>query len=136
MSPVSEQQAETIRASYGALNRGDIEGAMRALHHDAVWTESAELPGSDRFEGRAAIEEFLTGFLEQWDTFHQQVTSVVSQGDRELVMISLTAVGSGSGVEVSANYAHLWTMRAGLGAAVDAFYDTEQALQALGATPD
>lgn len=126
-----EQQAETIRASYAALNNGDVAGAMRALHPNAVWTESPELPGADRFEGRTAIEEFLGGFLEQWDTFHQEVTSVVSEGERHLVMIALTAVGRGSGVEVSAHYAHLWTIRTGLGASVDAFYDTERALAEL-----
>jgi ketosteroid isomerase-like protein len=108
---------------------------MQALHRDAVWTESGELPGGDRYQGRRAIEEFLTGFLEQWDTFHQEVKSVVSEGDRHLVMIGLTAVGSGSGAEVGANYAHLWTMREGLGVAVEAFYDTEQALRELRATP-
>jgi uncharacterized protein len=128
---VSKLHGDTIRASYRALNEGDIEGTLRALHRDAIWTESSELPGGDRFEGRAEIEQFLTGFLEQWATFHQHVTSVVSEGDRALVLIDLTAVGRGSGVEVKAHYAHLWTMREGLGVAVDAFYDTERALREL-----
>jgi hypothetical protein len=46
-------------------------------------------------------------------------------------MIHLTAIGRGSGVHVNAHYAHLWTMREGLGAAVDAFYDAEKALAEL-----
>jgi ketosteroid isomerase-like protein len=128
---VSGVHAETIRASYRALNRGDVEGALQALDRDAIWTESPELPGADRFEGRDEIERFLTGFLEQWETFHQHVTSVVSEGDRALVLIDLTAVGRESGVEVKARYAHLWTMREGLGASVDAFYDTERAVREL-----
>lgn len=128
---MSDEHAETIRASYAALNLGDVEQALAALHRDAVWTESPELPGADRFEGRGEIEVFLTGFLEQWDTFHQEVTSIVAEGDRALALIDLTAVGRESGIEVKARYAHLWTMREGLGAAVDAFYDTERALREL-----
>ena len=126
---MAETDLDTIRASYGALNRGDVQGALSALHRDAVWRESPELPGGDEFEGRAAVEKFLEGYLEQWDVFHQQVESMLHRGDRVLVNIRLTAVGRGSGAEVSARYAHLWTMREGRGARVDAFYDPEKALR-------
>ena len=44
--------ADTIRDSYAALNRGDVEAALAALHPDAVWHESSQLPGGDRFAGR------------------------------------------------------------------------------------
>ena len=126
---MSEKDLDTIRASYVALNQGDVQGALAALHRDAVWTESRELPGGDRFEGREAIEEFLAGFMEQWDVFRQHVESTLRRGDRVLVNIHMDAVGSGSGVEVSANYTHIWTMRDGLGDRVDAYYDSEAALR-------
>jgi ketosteroid isomerase-like protein len=128
---VAGTDLDTIRASYMAMNEGDAQGALDALHRDAVWRESPELPGGDVFEGRAAIEAFLQGYLEQWDVFHQQVESTVRKGDRVLVMIQMTAVGRESGAEVSARYAHLWTMRGGLGAEVDAYYDPEKALREL-----
>jgi uncharacterized protein len=127
----SDSELETIRASYAALNRGDMQGALEALHRDAVWRESPELPGGDVFEGRAEIEDFLAGYLEQWDVFHQRVESTVRRGDRVLVNIHLTAVGRESGAEVSARYAHLWSLRGGLGAEVDAYYDPEKALREL-----
>jgi ketosteroid isomerase-like protein len=126
---VAETDLDTIRASYGALNQGDVQGALDALHRDAVWRESPELPGGDEFDGRAAIEEFLEGYLEQWEIFHQKVESTLRKGDRVLVNIRLTAVGRESGAEVSAHYAHLWTMRDGRGARVDAFYDPKKALR-------
>jgi uncharacterized protein len=128
---VDEADIDTIRASYEALNRGDVHAALDALHRDAVWRESAELPGADRFEGRAEIERFLEGFLEQWELFRQQVESTLRMGDRVLVNIHLTAVGRESGAEVNARYAHLWTMRDGRGVAVDGYYDPEKALRAL-----
>ena len=128
---MTEAELETIRASYGALNRGDMQAALDALHRDAVWRESPELPGGDSFEGRGAIEDFLAGYLEQWDVFHQRVESTVQRGNRVLVNIHLTAIGRESGAEVSARYAHVWTLRDGLGAEVDAFYDPEKALREL-----
>ena len=128
---MAETDIETIRASYAALNKGDMQGALFALHRDAVWRESAEFPDGDRFEGRAAIERLLEGFLEQWDLFHQEVESTVAKGNRVLVTIQMTAVGNESRAEVNAHYAHVWTMRDGLGAEVDAYYDPEKALRAL-----
>ena len=126
---MSEKDLDTIRASYAALNAGDVQGTLSALHRDAVWRESRELPGGDEFDGRSAIEEFLEGFLEQWDVFEQHVESTLRRDDRVLVNIRMRAVGRGSGVEVSARYAHVWTLRDGLGAEVDAYYDTEAALR-------
>ena len=126
-----ETELETIRASYGALNRGDVQTALEALHRDAVWRESPELPDGEVFEGRAAIEEFLRGYLEQWDVFHQEVESTLQRGDRVLVIIHLTAVGRESGAEVNARYAHLWTLRDGRGGEVEAYYDPEKALREL-----
>ena len=128
---MDEKVLETIRGSYGALNNGDLQGALAALHRDAVWVESAELPGGDEFRGREAIERFLESFLEQWDIFHQRVESTVQREQRVLVNIEMTAVGRESGAEVKARYAHLWTIRDGLGAEVDAFYDPERALREL-----
>lgn len=128
---MAESELDTIRASYAALNRGDVQRTLDALHRDAVWRESPELPGADSFEGRAAIEDFLESFLEQWDVFEQHVESTLRKGDRVLVMIQMRAVGRGSGAEVNARYAHLWTLRHGLGAEVDAFYDPEAALREL-----
>jgi ketosteroid isomerase-like protein len=125
---VAETDLDTIRASYVALNQGDVQAALDALHREAVWRESPELPGGDDFEGRAAIERFLEGFLEQWDVFQQRVESTVRRGERVLVNIQMTAVGRESGAEVSARYVHIWTMRDGRGAEVDAFYDAEKAL--------
>jgi len=119
ISHVAETDLDTIRASYVALNQGDVQAAL----------ESPELPGGDDFEGRAAIEQFLEGFLEQWDVFQQRVESTVRRGDRVLVNIHLTAVGRESGAEVSARYVHIWTMRDGRAAEVDAYYDAETALR-------
>jgi ketosteroid isomerase-like protein len=133
---VDEGVLDTIRGSYAALNHGDVQGALAALHRDALWIESAELPGGDEFRGRGAIEEFLNGFLEQWDIFHQRVESTLQRGDRVLVNIRMTAVGRESGAEVNARYAHLWTLREGRGAEVDAFYDPERALRELEADPE
>ena len=129
---MTNSAADRIVASYAALNNGDIDAAMNVLAEDAEWHESEELPDSGSHHiGRQNIRKFLTEFLASWDTFHQEVEDTLEKGDRLAVFIHMTARGRGSSAEVEARYAHLWTIRDGVGARVDAFYYRDNALAAL-----
>ena len=123
---------EALRAAYDALNRGQLDAALAPLAEDAEWQESPELPGSDRYRGRETIRSFLTGFLESWEEFRQEIEDVVVAGERVCLMIHLVARGRGSGAQVDARYAHVWTLRDGVGVRVEAYYEREAALSSLG----
>jgi ketosteroid isomerase-like protein len=122
---------DVIVASYEALNDRDIDAAMDALTEDAEWHESEVLPDTGVYQGREAIRSFLTDFLASWERFNQTVEEVRREGDRVLVLIHLEATGRGSAADVDARYAHLWTVSGGKGVRVDAFYDRDEALEAL-----
>ena len=122
---------DVIVASYEALNDRDIDAAMDALAEDAEWHESEVLPDTGVYRGREAIRSFLTDFLASWERFNQTVEEVRREGDRVLVLIHLEATGRGSAADVDARYAHLWTVSGGKGVRVDAFYDRDEALEAL-----
>jgi ketosteroid isomerase-like protein len=128
---VSETDPDTLRRSYRALNEGDLDVALEALHDDAVWHESPELPGGDEFRGREAVREFLHDFLAEWKHFHQEIDEIVVAGDRVAVLIHLTAVGRASGIEADTRYGHVWTMRSGKGIRVDGYRNREAALRSL-----
>ncbi|MGZ5333019.1 MAG: nuclear transport factor 2 family protein [Solirubrobacterales bacterium] len=125
------EYVETVKSAYAALNEGDIEGALAALHRDAEWHESGALPDASVARGREEIKSLLDRFLSSWDQFEQRVEATEATGDRVLALIHLEARGAGSGASVEADYAHVWTMRDGLGARVDAYYDREAATAAL-----
>ncbi len=123
---------EVVLASYQAVNRGDVPAAMEALADDAEWHESGALPEPEVHKGKAAISAFLSDFLAQWESFHQEVVeSREAPGDRVAMFIHLTAVGRGSRAEVDARYAHIWQMRDGLGVEVNAYYERAEALAAI-----
>ena len=124
-------ERDLVKSSYEAVGRGDVEGAMEALAPDAEWHESGVLPEPHVHRGRDAISAFLADFLAQWERFDQEIVEVVEAGDKVGVFIHLTATGRGSGAEVDTRYAHIWTMRDGLGVRVDAYYEEENAREAL-----
>lgn len=128
---VRDDGIQAVLASYEALNRGDIDGTVAVLAADAEWHESQALPDAGVFRGRDAVREFLERFLESWQEFHQEIEEVVVEGDRMALMIHLTARGRGSGAEVDARYAHVWTLNDGEGVRVDAYEDRAAALRAI-----
>ena len=128
-------EVELLRHAYEALNEGDVEAPLAALHADAVWRESAELPGADVVRGRSEIEAFLKEFLETWSSFHQEIEEIRVKGDQVAVLLHMRAIGRGSGAEIDTRYGHVWTMRDGHGVSVDAYRDQSVALRALEAEP-
>jgi uncharacterized protein len=129
--PVARENVETLRNAYDALNRGELESALGVLEPGAEWCEHSDLPEADFYRGRDAIRSFLVGYLDSWEEFHQETEELIDGGDRVAVLLHLVAKGKGSGIEVEARYAHLWTMREGKGARVDAYADRASAIEAL-----
>lgn len=130
MAPVHTDVAR-LKDAYAALGEGDQSAAIAMLAPDVEWYESAELPGVDAVRGRDEVARFLADFLEPWERFHQVIEDVVAEGDRIGLVIHLTAVGRASGLELDTRYAHVWTMRDGLGVRVDAYRDPAAARSAL-----
>jgi ketosteroid isomerase-like protein len=128
-------EVDLLRRSYEALNEGNVEVPLAALHADAVWRESAELPGADVVRSRSEIEAFLKEFLESWSSFHQEIEGIEVKGDQVAVLLHMRGVGRGSGAEIDTRYGHVWTMRGGHGVSVDAYRDQLAALRALEAEP-
>lgn len=128
---VSDAGIQAVIASYEALNRGDIDATVSVLAPDAEWHESDALPDAGVFRGREAVRSFLERFLESWQELHQEIEEVVAEGDRVALMIHLTARGRGSGAEVDARYAHVWTLNDKEGVRVDAYDDRAAALRAI-----
>ena len=126
-----DSEVQAVRDSYGALNSGDIEATLAVTAPDVEWHESSALPDAGVYRGRDALRAFLEDFLESWERFHQVVEEVVVEGDRVALMIHLAARGRGSGADVDARYAHVWTLRDGRAVRVDAYYDRDAALRAI-----
>ena len=128
---MARDNVEILRKAYDALNDGDVESALGVLEPDAEWEEHSELPEAGTYHSRDAIRSFLLGYLDSWDEFRQETEELIDSGDRVAVVLRMAARGKGSGIEVEARYAHLWTMQDGRGVRVDAYADPDAALEAL-----
>jgi uncharacterized protein len=128
---MAADDVEILRTAYQSLNEGDIEGAVGVLDEDAEWCEHSDLPEAGLYRGRDSIRTFLERFLESWQDFHQETEELIPGESCVLITLRSHQRGKGSGIDVEAQYAHLWTMEDGRGVRVDAYSDPNEALRAL-----
>jgi ketosteroid isomerase-like protein len=131
---VAAQNVEVVRGVIDALNRGDIDEAMAATSADCEidWSNSrGVLKGV--YRGRDEAREVWKSFLEAWDSVRWEVREFIELDDhRVLIASEFHNRGSGSGVDVTARGASLWTIRDGEVAAIKLYQSKAEALEAVG----
>ena len=129
---MSQDRAEVVRRVIDALNRGDVDGAMEATSPDCVidWSNSRG-PLRGVYHGRDEAREAWKSFLEVWASVRWDVREFVElEDDRVVIASEFRTRGQGSGVEVSARGASLWTIRDDEVAAVALYQSKAEALEA------
>jgi uncharacterized protein len=128
---MATDDVEILRSAYESLNEGHIEAALGVLDEHAEWSEHSDLPEAGVYRGRDSIRTFLELFLESWESFHQETEELIAGESCVLIMLRSRQRGKGSGIDVEARYAHLWTMENGRGVRVDAYFNRKEALRAM-----
>lgn len=118
-----------IRAAYDALNEGRLDWAAENLPPDfeLVPAPGAGLPGS--FVGPEGVARFFAEVADAWEPLRSDVQQVVDLGDRVVVVGRIRHVGRGSGIELRAVAAHLWTVEDGIPVRLELIGDPEEALR-------
>ena len=119
---MSEENVEIVRLVYEGWARGDFsEGAA---FHPEVEFEMVDWPEPVRSRGVEEMQRMWRTTLSAWDDFRAQPDDFVDYGDNVLVLNSIRARGKGSGAEVSAQTATVWTLKAGKVVRLSLYWDT------------
>jgi len=121
---------EKLEALYEDWGRGDYTRAD-------IFDPEVELEGFGMGEPLRAsgIDEFnavMRGWLSAWGRpLVITAEEFIQSGDRILALVRWRGHGKGSGVEMEASGAHLWTFRDGLVVRFEVYRDREEARTAL-----
>jgi ketosteroid isomerase-like protein len=128
---MSEENVELVRAAIAALNREDFE----AVFHDASPDAEIDLSravGLD--QGVYSLDQFrrvTEEFTKSWESVRYGVDDYVDAGEH--VVTPFTNVLRGrDGIEVQAQGAWLWTIRAGVIVRLCLYQERQDALDAAG----
>jgi ketosteroid isomerase-like protein len=133
---MSEQNVDVVRQLM-ALGEQARESGLPAPHTDLV-TPDAEIDMSRRvfnpeiyrgFEGWARLNAELREVWAEWRVTPERF---VDAGDRVISIETIRGRGRGSGVEIEAQYASIWTLRNGRVTRVEIGLDPQEALKTVG----
>src|SRR5687768_16264991 len=98
---MSLENVERLRAAVEAINRGDLDAALRGLHPDVEWRTLDAFPDAGTYRGREGVRGFFQRWLETFDGFQLHLDECVPV-DEHLVLATLrvSGKGAGSGVHV------------------------------------
>ena len=130
---MSEQNISTVRAIWDAVNRGDLDAAMRRLPDDFVADWSASVaPESGVYSGRENIRGVFEGVGEAWSDVEYFEDEIIDRGDHVVRVGGMRARGKGSGAEVAARGTQVWTFRGDMPISVRLVQSKDEALESLG----
>ena len=124
-----------IRPVIDAFNRADVDGLLEGTsEHFEFDFSNSRGPLSGVYRGRAEAREFLTSFLEPWSALETEEKEFTDLGDgRVLTVTEIHTRGQGSGAEVKATGAMIWTIRNGEIVTAKMYQSKEEALEAASA---
>jgi ketosteroid isomerase-like protein len=129
-----QENVEIVRRVLDAISRADIDAAMESTSEDfeVDWSNSRGLL-SGVYRGRGRARAALKSFLGPWDSLRWDPEELIElDDDRVLTVSQLRMRGHGSGVEVSAGGASIWTVHEGRVAALKLYQSKAEALEAAG----
>jgi ketosteroid isomerase-like protein len=125
-----EDQIGVVSRGYEALNRGDIDSILKLVDPEFAWSDPPEVVGSAGGSGRRAFALHLRGFARAWDEFRCEPEEFRRAGDALVVVVREGGRGKLSGAVVEHRLIHVWRFRAGMAVSLEAFVDTDDALEA------
>ena len=104
------EHVEFLRRGYAALQRGDLE-TFKALTRERLDPEFEfhHVWDGRVFKGYEGTLEWLSDARETWDDYSQEIEEIVDLGEDVVVVLRISARGSGSGVPVAQEMAVVWT---------------------------
>jgi ketosteroid isomerase-like protein len=130
---VSTDNVEIVRHMHEAWSNGDLDAARRAMHPNIEWHEPPEQPGGRSvYRGYAEVEESIRNWVGTWNEFRYELLELIDAGEKVLSVGRQTGRGKGSGVEVTSDLLHLWTLRDGRVVEMRMFMDRAEAFRAAG----
>jgi ketosteroid isomerase-like protein len=132
----NDPNVAALRTVYREWGRGNWRARLDLYGPDMEWEWSTEFPdihGTTRDMDEA--NERLRTFLAQFEDWRSEAERFIPAGDKVVVLTRYAGSGKGSGAEVYAEGAHVWTMRVGKAARLQIFSDRRRAVEAAGLEP-
>ena len=129
---MAQDNVELVRRIIELFNRKDIARVLDAVADDFEldWSNSIG-PLKGVYKGREGALELWESFLDAWDEIRWDPQEIIEVDEARVILVNHVRMrGGGSGVDVEATAAQLWTITDGKGRSVKLFQSKAEALAA------
>ena len=132
---MSQENVEAFKRFTAAQNRRDVAAMLDELDPEVEWHSviMGSLSGEATvFRGRDGVRDMLRNLYEAFDEFKVEYPEIRDLGDRLVAFGRWTSRGEASGAETAAPVAPVVDFRNGKAIRVWTYFDSQQALEAVG----
>ena len=129
---MAQDNVELVRRIIELFNRKDIARVLDAVADDFEldWSNSIG-PLKGVYKGRDGALELWESFLDAWDQVRWDPQEIIEVDEARVILVNHVRMrGGGSGVDVEATAAQLWTITDGKGRSVKLYQSKAEALAA------
>ena len=109
---MTHPNALQLRTMYDGVGQGDLDPLIASLADDVSWIDSSLGPLAGEFTGKDDVLGFFGKMMGIYgDTFRLEITAILADDDRGVVLTS--EAGTSSGGSLAWTGVHLWTFRDG-----------------------
>lgn len=129
---MAQDNVELVRRTIDLFNRKEIARVLDAVHDDFEldWSNSIG-PLKGVYKGREGALELWESFLDAWDEIRWDPQEIIEVDEARVILVNHVRMrGGGSGVDVEATAAQLWTITDGKWRSVKLYQSKAEALAA------
>ena len=105
---------DLIRSLYEAFGRGDVPTVLAALDPQIEWIDAEGFPTAGTYIGPdAVVNEVFGPLMSDWDGFSVTANELIDGGDTIVSLGRYAGTFKATGKAMSADFAHVWTLRDG-----------------------
>jgi ketosteroid isomerase-like protein len=127
---MSEQNVNTVRASYDAYARGEFAAVLAAMDPGIEWADQDSLPWGGTHRGHEAFANHMQTFTGHFEEVRIEPQEYLDAGEHVVVTGRLSGRAQAGAFNVPTVW--IWQLRDGKTTRVDTYTDTAAVLGALG----
>jgi ketosteroid isomerase-like protein len=130
---MSHENVELVRQAYEAWNRGDLRWMLNHVSPDFEFRTTHLFPDTEGvYRGREGLKRFWNTFQGPWETLLIEVERIEPIGQARVLALFRFHGRGRDGLEMTLEYAHLFTIKNGMATLIVGFADWQEARAAAG----
>jgi ketosteroid isomerase-like protein len=129
---MSQENLDTMRATFDAFNRRDTETGRAVLADEVIWEVDIGGPDDGVYHGPAGVRQWFRAWTADFEDIRYEVDDLTDSGDDVYAAVTAVACGRQSRLETRRPFFAVYTLRDGLIVRARVFSDRGHARRAAG----